>query len=470
MMVLGMPGYNPRKLLAVVLCVGAAWYANCAFGEDARRTFELEAFDERRSQAPAVGVTPKQITEQQRRLRKTKAAQNATVFGQALRSDEQQWKAEAGMMRREMEMVLRLARQDGEIRAWASALDFLGSLAIGYAEFRAQQDADGNSGGETAGAPDTPPQGFAADLDDPKKPHYRIRQEGRQSIEWCLGEGNDCKLIEYNEVIRSLVVPDTSKATPGRDLNEDFFREGTDVLGALPGSLRCLELEQRCYTVSDRVGPQTAGTWQDDDKGLFARTEGRVPDDGFGQFGLNLRETNASDEDVGKKVFSFLADVLPGVGTLKGGIEAFSGRDPITGEEVNRIAVSVGFVASVVPGGKLYVKGAVGGGKIVVRYAKKKLRHYTSRQGSERILKEGVIRPGKYGRIHAESGNRRLLSPSDATERYGLRTGRGRDVVEFSPEKGQRWYTIKNPNTGVDEVVVEGNVRLGPGSTVLQRD
>ena len=473
MTVLGMFAQNYAKLLAVVLCVATVCYADDAFGEEDKRLFDVEAFDERRSQAPVVTVTPGQITEQQRELKRAEAAQDVERFGQAFRLDEQKWKAETQMMRREMEKVLQLARRDRAVLAWASALDFLGSLAISYAEFRAYQDAQSNSGKETTGEPDTAAQGVGNDLNVPKKPHYRINQEGRQTIEWCSSDGKDCELIEYNELMRSLIVPDSSKAAPGKDrseLDEDFLREGSDVLGALPGSLRCLEAERSCYTVSEGVASETVGIREDSDNSAAAGAQLDVAEEGFGQFQLNLREGNGGGDEVGKRVFSFLADVLPGVGTVKGGIEALTGRDPVTGEEVNRIVAATGFVASVVPGGRVYVKSAVSGGKLALKYAKIKLRHYTSRKGSKGILKEGVIRAGKYGKIHAESANRRLLSPSDAAERYGLRSNRGQDAVEFSPQEGQQWYTRKNPNTGVDEIVVEGNVQLGPGSKVFQRD
>ncbi len=129
------------------------------------------------------------------------------------------------------------------------------------------------------------------------------------------------------------------------------------------------------------------------------------------------------------------------------------------------MAAAAGFVASVVPGGKLFVKA----GTSSTKYAKVVLRHYTSRAYSTAILEEGVLRASKYGKIFAESANRKVLSKADAEQAYGLRTGKGRDIVEFNPMAGQRWETKKNPITVVEEWIVYGDVELGPDSKVLQR-
>jgi hypothetical protein len=61
-----------------------------------------------------------------------------------------------------------------------------------------------------------------------------------------------------------------------------------------------------------------------------------------------------------KQVGSTGADFVPFVGTGKGGYETFTGKDPVTGKSLSggeRVVAGIGTVASVIPGGKLVVKG-----------------------------------------------------------------------------------------------------------------
>lgn len=168
-----------------------------------------------------------------------------------------------------------------------------------------------------------------------------------------------------------------------------------------------------------------------------------------------------------KTISSMALDLTPFLGTAKSGVEVITGRDPVTGLRLSRAAAAVGFVASAFPGGKLWVKV---GGKGALKYGKKVFRHYTSRSGSNAILKTGVIKanPKKIYAESADGRNKNPLSKADAEERYRIRTGKGRDYVEFRVPEGTKVKTETGLG-GFDEVVIEGDVFLGPDAKVVQR-
>lgn len=86
-----------------------------------------------------------------------------------------------------------------------------------------------------------------------------------------------------------------------------------------------------------------------------------------------------SDQSVGKHneasfgahLGSFVLDIIPWVGTGKSILEFKEGKDPITGEEVSKLASGVGIVAGLIPGGKLAAKGVKAAGKGVKNIFKK---------------------------------------------------------------------------------------------------
>lgn len=87
-------------------------------------------------------------------------------------------------------------------------------------------------------------------------------------------------------------------------------------------------------------------------------------------FGLS-----ADSDEMLKTVGSFLADAVPGLGTLKGVQEVFTGMDYVTGQELSvgdRVASGVGTLFSFFPGGKVVgktaTKGAIDGGSWLIKH------------------------------------------------------------------------------------------------------
>ena len=168
------------------------------------------------------------------------------------------------------------------------------------------------------------------------------------------------------------------------------------------------------------------------------------------------RAEKSAERRLCRNISSMALDLAPFVGMLKSAAEVITGRDPVTGQTVSHTAAAIGFVASFVPSGRS-----------ILEYGSKKFRHYTSRSGSDGILRTGVIKANR-GKIYAEGGNRKVLAPRDAEQRYNIRTGRGRDYVEFQVPKGARWREQIGLG-GAREIVIEGDVPLGPGARVIQR-
>ena len=465
------------KWMGRVLCVTALCLSNGSQAHDTSKGFDVEVFDDRLSKTPTISISPKDLIEEQRRLSERQARGRIDRLRSDFEWDERMWQNEVRQMRIEMDEVIRAARKDGPIYSWAAAFDLLGSLAISYAEFRAVQDAASTRSESKTGRSDDQSEGSSVPpIGD--KPHYQFSQQNRQQLEWCERKDVGCRVIEYREVIQSMIIPDSSgegSVGSGHKIEEDFIREGVDFLRVLPKPLRCIESEERCFGIDSTTDADVQNlAISSDVKGEFGDEAVYNGDsealEKMSPVELKGRDTISSNAGLEKQVFSFLTDLIPGVGTAKGGLEFYTGQDPVTGEPVNRWIAAAGFVGGAFPGGRLYVKGAAKAGATAIRYVKVRLRHYTSRTGSDGVLKDGVLRAGKYGKIHTESANRRLLPRKDAVERYGLRQNRGQDVIEFNPKEGQLWYSKKNPYLGVEEIIVEGDVPLGPGAKVLQRD
>jgi len=68
---------------------------------------------------------------------------------------------------------------------------------------------------------------------------------------------------------------------------------------------------------------------------------------------------------------SMLLDFLPGVGTAKSGVQLYTGKDPVTGDESSRWGNGIGLLAGLIPGGKIGVRvleeAAVDGEKLLFR-------------------------------------------------------------------------------------------------------
>src|SRR4051794_31752213 len=89
------------------------------------------------------------------------------------------------------------------------------------------------------------------------------------------------------------------------------------------------------------------------------------------------------------------------------------------------------------------------------------MRHYANRRGVNAIEDEGRIRAGVQSwngiGVFCERASRNPLSAADAEKRYGLRTGRGRDLVEFDTVEGEA-AALSNPITSVREWFIGGDV------------
>ena len=118
-------------------------------------------------------------------------------------------------------------------------------------------------------------------------------------------------------------------------------------------------------------------------------------------FGLS-----ADSDEMLKTVGSFLADAVPGLGTLKGLQEIFTGVNYVTGDQLSvadRVANGGGVLLSWVPGGKIagkaLTKGAIDGGSwVIARVAKNKNSFkYLSNFEDHIINAQGIVRKGNKG-------------------------------------------------------------------------
>lgn len=74
---------------------------------------------------------------------------------------------------------------------------------------------------------------------------------------------------------------------------------------------------------------------------------------------LGMSNCGKSWWDKTKEVVSTVVDVVPVAGTVKSVVETVTGKDPITGEPVNRAVAAAGIGASLIPGGKAALKTGV---------------------------------------------------------------------------------------------------------------
>ena len=88
-----------------------------------------------------------------------------------------------------------------------------------------------------------------------------------------------------------------------------------------------------------------------------------------------------------------------------------------------------------------------------------RIRHYTNRRGSRGIENDQIIRASDQNRVFAEPARGKPLSPRDAEAKYGIKPGRGRDIVE-TDVPANLVQRVKNPITKVDELQIIGDVPL----------
>ena len=287
--------------------------------------------------------------------------------------------------------------------------------------------------------------------------------EGSVSVEQKVRIFTDgqWRTIDVKQMIRDITIPPdnggpVSPPVPGA--SGDFLDSPANRFGAWAAELPrivCDDSFRGCFPVDPELSVGLAD-------GLDAA---EIRPEAVAPIAPPQRAPTEAEAALFKVISSIALDLTPFVGTLKSAAEVATGRDPVTGQSLSRAAAAVGFVASAVPGGKLWTKTV---GSSALEYGTKWFRHYTSRNGSNGILRTGTVQADR-GKIYAESANRKVLAPRDAERRYNIRTGRGRDYVEFQAPRGTRWSEQPGLTRGVTEIVIEGDVPLGQGARVLQR-
>jgi hypothetical protein len=94
-----------------------------------------------------------------------------------------------------------------------------------------------------------------------------------------------------------------------------------------------------------------------------------------------------------------------------------------------------------------------------------RIRHYTNAKGLREITGSNVIKASDQNKVFAERASGKPLSPRDAEDKYGLKRGRGRHVIETDVPR-ERVNRVKNPRTKVYELQIDGDVPLDNASIV----
>ncbi len=86
-----------------------------------------------------------------------------------------------------------------------------------------------------------------------------------------------------------------------------------------------------------------------------------------------------------------------------------------------------------------------------------RVRHYTNRKGINGIEQDGSIIAKDNNRVYVEPANKSPLSQVEAETKYQLKSGRGRDYVEFDvPNSLLEW--VRNPRYGTHELTIKDGV------------
>ena len=363
-----------RRLLegVMILVLCSFCVASTTQAQEKSPQFDFKAFDERRTQSPQLPITSKMIENERRRRDDLDTRARVDVLLETFKRDRAAWHAEKQRMHDEMQEALRQASRDAIIYAWAEVFDLLGSLALTYAQMiETQADvaeakqappSKQNDQGKTPRVPSTPPV---------KGPHYKLKQQGTQTIEWCPSETTSCRIIEHHEILKTMVLSGgRTSAASGRvaPAAAEFVREGASLLGTLP-NLRCIESERSCFVSQEMSGAATN------------------PGSAFTPEKSKIDPVSLVFSKKERELFSLLVDFAPGVTTGKSVLEVVMGHDPITGEAISRPVSLIGLAASLAPGGKLFLKSLVkGNAKIAIANGKKHsglLKNYAKRSVNE---------------------------------------------------------------------------------------
>ena len=393
----------------------------------------------------------------ERRARASANAAATDAMAESLREGAREWAKRA----REMDAALaeeeRLERQDAVLRRWANFFGLVAIAAQTYKAYAADPPAD-STGAESAGGGG--PDGANGDAAGPEGQAVRSTETHAIRTEMPVEIDGKWTTVPYEEIVRKIIYGGGG-GTPPAD------RRSPPLVGAMfgqldewaanmpPLTLACNSEFGGCQAVDSELAPR----FDPPDTGGAGGFDAPAP--------IPAPRRAPTEEEAGlfKLITSLALDLAPVVGPAKSVVEIATGEDPVTGESIPPAIAAAGFVLSVVPGGKLWVKT---GGKSAIEYGSRVFRHYTSRAGSNGILEKGVLEANR-GKVFAEGANRRVLAPRDAEQRYNIRTGRGRDYVEFQVPKDARWSEQPGLTPGVTEIVIEGDVPLGPGAKVMQR-
>ncbi|GFZ34456.1 hypothetical protein CSC2_49820 [Clostridium zeae] len=86
-----------------------------------------------------------------------------------------------------------------------------------------------------------------------------------------------------------------------------------------------------------------------------------------------------------------------------------------------------------------------------------RVRHYTNRKGINGIEQDGSIIAKDNNRVYVELASKKPLSQVEAETKYQIKTGKGRDYVEFDvPNSKLEW--VKNPRYGTPELTIKGGI------------
>lgn len=132
-----------------------------------------------------------------------------------------------------------------------------------------------------------------------------------------------------------------------------FMADGDANKEPEPQSIVVKKTLAPCEQISRCIGTLTTGSG-----GLIFTPKESSPSkgkDNSGGQGANASATKSGT--IAKEAGSVTLDIVPVVGTVKSVIQVVTGKDLITGEEVNRAVEAGGIFLGMIPGGKLLTKG-----------------------------------------------------------------------------------------------------------------
>ena len=460
---------------------------------DARGFFEMQ----RRFFLPEEAFeAAKHINDLERAFEDARRHASTDAMARSLDGLARKWRETARKMDAALAEEFLRARQDASVRRAANFFEMVAVAARTYDLFTAEPPAD-SAGAESAGG--SGPDEAGGDAANPEGQAVRSTEEHVIRTERPAYIDGKWTTLPYEETVRKIIY---GAAPPADQTPSPLVDAMIGHLGELAANMPSFACDSEfggCFAIDPNLAPGPARGEGSDSAGAAGSMEAprTLP------VSISPPQRNPTSEESGlwKTLSSLALDVLPAVGTAKGGLELVTGKDPVTGESIPRVVSAAGFALStVVPGGRLWTKvgnrliGKAGdagpkfikagetpaqltavGEKMVVEPGTE-LMHFTSRSGSKGIKETGVLKADGDGNIFAvisgsdQVGSRGgLFSPSEVEEILQIGTGKGTDVIGFSLPPGGKAILHKRTD-GVEEVIIRGgNMRLPSGSEILQR-